>query len=102
MVHRRILLEANNYTCHYPFFFNKTNNDNRPNAVLEPFSLQKFQPNLFTKFRDKHAYGRTQTFFIIRALCRHCGVNTDTLLLIFMIIISYKSKQYITEYYLCT
>ena len=58
-VHRRILLEANNYTCHYAFFENKTNNDTRPNAILKPFSLQKFQPNLFTKFRDTHADGRT-------------------------------------------
>jgi hypothetical protein len=58
MVHRRNLLEANNYTCHYESFKNKAN-DTRPNAILEPFSLQKFQPNLFTEIRDKHADGRT-------------------------------------------
>jgi len=101
MIHRHLLLETNNYTCHYACFKNKTKNNTRPKAVLEPFSLQKFQPNLFTKFRDKHMYGRTQTFFIIRALCRHCGANTDPLLLRFVIRISNKSKQYITEYYLC-
>lgn len=62
------------------FLKSKTNNDTRPNVLLEPLPLQKFQPNRFTKFIDKHADGRTQSLVINPALCRHCGVNTDSLL----------------------
>jgi hypothetical protein len=83
------------------FFLNKTNNDTRPNAIIEPFSLQKFQPNLFTKFRDKHADGRTHKLSLLSV--HYVGTVNTYLPAVRSVIRTTrnKSKQYIIEYYLC-